>query len=79
MDSRDVIQLLVEIRDIQKKQLEEYRRVTQEQLELSRRAVKRQERAGRLQERFLIVAALLVFGIAGYLLWTIGVVQGLRK
>jgi hypothetical protein len=45
MDPKDFIHLLVEIRDIQREHLEEYRRVTQEQLELSRKAVKRQEHA----------------------------------
>jgi len=35
MDSRDVLQLLAEIRDIQREHLEVARRVTQESLELS--------------------------------------------
>jgi|GEM_PF-2552668 len=36
MDLRDVVQLLVEIRDIEREHLAEYCRVTQETLELSR-------------------------------------------
>lgn len=69
MDSRETLQLLFEIRDIQREHLEEYRRVTQEQLELSRRAVQRQEQYGRLYQRVVAIAALTVVAIVGFLAW----------
>jgi hypothetical protein len=72
MDSRDVIQLLVEIRDAQREHLAEYRRVTREQLELSRRAVARQEQLGRLYRWVLVVAALVVAALGLYLAWIAG-------
>jgi hypothetical protein len=62
MESKDFIHLLVEIRDLQREHLEEYRRVTHESLELQRRAVARQEQIGRLYKRVLIVAGLAVIG-----------------
>jgi len=71
MDSRDVIALLVEIRDLQRAHLEEYRRVTQESLELSRRAVARQEQFGRLYRGVVAVGALVLIGagvVLAYLL-----------
>lgn len=72
LDSRDVIPLLVEIRDLQREHLDEYRRVTQESLELSRRAVRRQEQFGRLYQRALIAAALVVAATGLFLAWTAG-------
>lgn len=72
MDSRDVIHLLVEIRDAQREHLAEYRRVTQEQLELSRRAVRRQEQLGRLYQRALAASALVVAAFVLFLAWTAG-------
>lgn len=72
MDSRDTIQLLIEIRDIQREHLEEYRRVTQEHLELSRRAVQRQEQIGRLYQRVIAVGALALIALIGYLAWIAG-------
>jgi hypothetical protein len=75
MDSRDVIQLLVEIRDAQREHLAEYRRVTQESLELSRRAVRRQEQLGRLYQRALAASALVVAALGLFLAWTAGAFQ----
>lgn len=72
MDSRDMVQLLVEIRDTQREHLAEYRRVTQEQLELSRRAVQRQEQLGRLYQRALVAAALVLVALGVYLAWIAG-------
>jgi hypothetical protein len=60
MDSKDFIHLLVEIRDLQREHLDEYRRVTQEQLELSRKAVQRQEQISRLYQRVVAVGAFVV-------------------
>lgn len=73
MDSHDVIQLLLEIRDIQREHLAEFRRVTQESLELSRRAVQRQEQMGCLYQRVLAVSAVLLVSLGLYLAWTAGV------
>jgi CHASE3 domain sensor protein len=72
MDSSDVTQLLVEIRDIQRDQLEEYRRVTKESLELSRRAVQKQEQLGRLYQRVVAVGTLILIGLGFYLAWISG-------
>jgi hypothetical protein len=60
MDPKDFIHLLVEIRDLQREHLEEYRRVALEQLELSRKAVRRQEQISRLYQRVVAVGAFVV-------------------
>jgi hypothetical protein len=73
MDSRDVIELLVEIRNIQQEHLEEYRRAAQESLELTRRAVLRQEQIGRLYQRVIAVSALVIIALGFYLAWISGV------
>ena len=67
MDSREVIALLVEIRDLQRAHLEEYRRVTQESLELARRSVLRQEQFARLYRVVLAVGALVLIGLGMFL------------
>ena len=72
MDSRDVIAFLVEIRDLQRAHLEEYRRVTQEQLELSRRAVLRQEQFARLYRGVLVVGGLVLIGLGVLLAHVLG-------
>jgi CHASE3 domain sensor protein len=64
--------LLLEIRDIQREHLEEYRRVTQESLELSRRAVRRQEQLGRLYQRVVVVGALVLTALGVFLAWISG-------
>jgi hypothetical protein len=61
MESKDFVHLLVEIRDLQREHLEEYRRVTRESLELQRRAVARQEHTARIYRwmmAFLVVVVL---------------------
>ena len=73
MDSREMIQLLTEIRDSQREHLAEYRRITQEQLELSRRAVQRQEQIGRLYQRVIAVGAMVLVALGIYLAWVAGV------
>lgn len=72
MESRDVVQLLVEIRDAQREHLAEYRRVAEESLALSRRAVQRQEQLGRLYQRALAVSAAVMVGLGLFLAWTAG-------
>jgi CHASE3 domain sensor protein len=75
MDPKDFIHLLVEIRDVQREHLEEYRRVTRESLELQRQAVKRQEQIGRLYQRVVAVGALILLGLV---LFLISSLRGIR-
>jgi hypothetical protein len=72
MDPKDFIHLLVEIRDIQREHLEEYRSVTRDSLELQRKAVKRQEQIGRLYQCVVAVGALVVIGMVLFLVYLIG-------
>lgn len=70
-DEEDVRQLLREIRDVQRENLAEYRRVTQQSLELQQRAVARQEQVSALYRRVVFVGGALVLallGLLGYLL-----------
>jgi hypothetical protein len=63
--------LLEEIRDLQREQLAEYRRVTQQSLELQQRAVDRQQQLGRLYSRVVGVGAglgLVLIALLAYLL-----------
>ena len=59
--------LLIEIRDILREQLEEYRRVTSQSLEYQRRAVLRQEQLGRLYKFALVGVVLVVVAAVWYL------------
>ena len=71
MDSQtNVAQLLTEIRDNQRKQIEAYETVTKQSLEMQRRAVERQDEAVDRQKqittvyfRSLVVGAALLVGI----------------
>jgi hypothetical protein len=72
LDPKDFIHLLVEIRDIQREHLEEYRHVTRESLELQRQAVKRQEQIGRLYQRVVAVGALVLLGLVLFLVYLFG-------
>jgi CHASE3 domain sensor protein len=74
-ESDDVRQLLREIRDAQREQLAEYRRVTERSLELQQRAVARQEQLGQLYRRLLVagggmVAVLLVLLVYLLVKWS---------
>lgn len=67
----DVRQLLREIRDAQRENLAEYRRVTEQSLELQQRAVARQEQVSALYRRVVFVGGTLVLALLallGYLL-----------
>lgn len=75
MDSDQVVQLLTEIRDIQRAHLKEYCRVTQESLELSRLAVQRQEQFGRLYRRVLAATALFAVVLIVLLAWSMGLLR----
>ena len=75
MTDDEVRQLLREIRDAQREQLAEYRRVTERSLELQQRAVGRQEQLGQLYRRLMlaggtIVAVLLVLLVYLLLRWS---------
>ena len=64
MDGGDEIrQLLREIRDAQREQLAEYRRVTERSLELQQRAVARQEQIGHFSRRLAAVGGILVVAL----------------
>jgi hypothetical protein len=71
-DSDEIPQLLRDIRDAQREQLAEYRRVTERSLELQQRAVARQEQITHLWRRlvfaggilFSVLLALLVYLLA---------------
>jgi hypothetical protein len=61
--------LLEEIRDAQREQLAEYRRVTQLSLELQQRAVARQEQVSLLYRRIALLGGVLVVVLVGLLLY----------
>jgi type VI protein secretion system component VasF len=56
----EIRQLLREIRDLQREQLAEYRRVTERSLELQQGAVGRAERLGQLYRRMVFAGGVLV-------------------
>ena len=60
MTDDEVRQLLRDIRDAQREQLAEYRRVTERSLELQQRAVTRQEQLGQVYRRLMAVAGIVV-------------------
>lgn len=61
MDGGDEIrQLLREIRDTQREQLAEYRKVAERSLELQQRAVARQEQIGRFSRRLMVGGGVLI-------------------
>jgi hypothetical protein len=71
----DIRQLLRDIRDAQREQLAEYRRVTERSLELQQRAVGRQEQLGQIYRRLLVaggsvVAVLLVLLVYILVRWS---------
>jgi cytochrome c-type biogenesis protein CcmH/NrfG len=61
--------LLEEIRDAEREQLAEYRRVTQQSLELQQRAVARQEQVSLLYRRIALLGGVLVVLLVGLLLY----------
>jgi type VI protein secretion system component VasF len=61
MDGSDEIrQLLREIRDTQREQLAEYRKVAERSLELQQRAVARQEQIGHFSRRLMVGGGVLI-------------------
>lgn len=71
-ESDEIKELLIEIRDVQREQLTEYRKVTQRSLELQQQAVTRQEQIGRLYRRVVVAAAILVVGLVILLIYLMG-------
>jgi cytochrome c-type biogenesis protein CcmH/NrfG len=68
-DDERTHQLLQEIRDAQREQLAEYRRVTQQSLDLQQRAVARQEQATRLYKKIVAFGGVLVAALLGLLMY----------
>ena len=68
-DGDDIRQLLREIRDAQREQLAEYRKVTERSLELQQRAVARQEQMGLLYRRMVLVGGTLVAALLALLVY----------
>ena len=64
--------LLEEIRDVQREQLAEYRRVTQQSLDLQQRAVARQEQASLIYKRLVLFGGVLFALLLGLLLYLLG-------
>ena len=64
--------LLEEIRDVQREQLAEYRRVTQQSLDLQQRAVARQEQASLIYKRLVLFGGVLVAVLLSLLLYLLG-------
>jgi CHASE3 domain sensor protein len=65
----DIRQLLREIRDAQREQLAEYRKVTERSLELQQRAIARQEQMGLLYRRMVVVGGILVAALLTLLVY----------
>jgi cytochrome c-type biogenesis protein CcmH/NrfG len=64
--------LLEEIRDVQREQLAEYRRVTQQSLDLQQRAVARQEQARLIYKRLVLFGGVLFVVLLSLLLYLLG-------
>ncbi len=64
--------LLEEIRDVQREQLAEYRRVTHQSLDLQQRAVASQEQARLIYKRLVLVGGMLVAVLLSLLLYLLG-------
>ena len=73
MEADDSTQkLLEEIRDVQREQLAEYRRVTQQSLDLQQRAVARQEQASLIYKRLVLFGGVLFAVLLSLLLYLLG-------
>lgn len=67
-DPAGVRALLEEIRDLQREQLEEYRKQASASVELAQEAVARQAAAVRLYKRVVVVAGLVVLAAVVWML-----------
>jgi len=63
MEADETRQLLIEIRDLQRESLSEYRRVTQRSLDLQQQAVTRQEQISKLYRRVIVAGLALIIVI----------------
>ena len=68
-ESSKIKELLVELRDVQREHLAEYRKVTQRSLELQQEAVTRQHQIGNLYRRVIIACAILVVFVVAAILY----------
>ena len=71
-ESEEIKKLLVELRDVQREHLAEYRRVTERSLALQQQAVTRQEQLGTLYRRVVLGGALLIAGIILLIIYLLG-------
>jgi len=71
-ESGEIKELLIELRDVQREHLAEYRKVTQRSLELQQQAVTRQEQLGQLYRRVVVACALLVIFIVVNIIYLMG-------
>jgi hypothetical protein len=69
MQNDHIEQILTEILEVQRAQLDEYKRVTSESLQLQRRAVAAQVRYIGLLRPMVIVGSVVVAGLIVYVLW----------
>ena len=69
MSDDETRQLLKEIRDTQRELLAEYRKTAERAIELQQRAVARQEQAGRVARRILLVGGVLFVSLLGFLFY----------
>ena len=69
MSDDETRQLLKEIRDTQRELLAEYRKTAERAIELQQRAVARQEQAGRVARRILLVGGVLFVSLLGLLFY----------
>ena len=68
-DGDEIRQLLRDIRDAQREQLAEYRKVAERSLELQQRAVARQEQISHLTRRMILVGGILVAALLALLVY----------
>jgi len=59
-DGREIRDLLIEIRDLEREHLKEYKRISEEFLSLQKGAVSRQELIGRVYRRMVLFGAVLM-------------------
>jgi CHASE3 domain sensor protein len=79
VEDKEIVRLLVEIRDLQRKHLEEYQSLTRQALENQRlvlqqgnQGLQEQERLGRLYRRALVLGFLLIVAGVIWLIWSYG-------
>ena len=71
-ESGEIKELLIEIRDVQREHLAEYRKVTQRSLDLQQQAVTRQQQLGSLYRRVVLACAILVIFVVVIIIYLMG-------